>query len=54
MRDAVIELLAAATGRQADAIAADLRKGRFLTAEEAVGYGLVNRLVGPGERDPSA
>jgi ATP-dependent Clp protease, protease subunit len=53
MRDALIELLAQATGRQADAIAADLRKGRFLTAEEAVGYGLVTRLVTPGERELS-
>ncbi len=51
LRDALVEILAEATGRQAEAVADDLRKGRFLTAEQAVGYGLVHRLVSPNSRD---
>lgn len=49
-RDALVEILAEATGRQAEAISDDLRRGRFLTAEQAVGYGLVTALVSPAER----
>jgi ATP-dependent Clp protease, protease subunit len=44
-RDALVEILAEATGRQAEAISDDLRHGRFLTAEQAIGYGLVTALV---------
>lgn len=52
---AYVELLAECTGRQPDAIDADLRKGRFLTASEAIGYGLVTRLeTGQGRRTPPA
>lgn len=47
LRDVLVDLLAGATGRQAEAVADDLRKGRFLTAEQAVGYGIVQRLVSP-------
>ncbi len=50
LRDALVELLAEGTRRQAEAISDDLRRGRFLTAEEAVGYGLVSALVSPGGR----
>jgi ATP-dependent Clp protease, protease subunit len=40
--------LAAATGRQIIDIAADMQRGRLLTAAEAVEYGLINRLNRPG------
>ena len=50
MRDCLVELLAAATGRQAEAVSDDLRRGRFLTAQEALGYGLVGSVVTPGGR----
>jgi ATP-dependent Clp protease protease subunit len=49
-RDALVEVLAEATGRQPEAISDDLRHGRFLTAEQAVGYGLVDAVVSPAER----
>jgi ATP-dependent Clp protease, protease subunit len=44
--DAFTERLARTTGRQVDQVAEDLRRGRFLTAEQAVGYGLVSALTG--------
>ncbi len=44
-RDDLVNLLAEATGRQAESVAADLRAGRFLSAEEAVGYGLAQRVA---------
>ncbi|GAA5034383.1 ATP-dependent Clp protease proteolytic subunit [Actinopolymorpha pittospori] len=44
-RDALVELLSEATGRQGEAVLRDLRAGRFLTAQEAVGYGLVQEVV---------
>jgi ATP-dependent Clp protease protease subunit len=40
--------LAAATGRQIIDIAADMQRGKFLTAAEAVEYGLINRVHRPG------
>jgi ATP-dependent Clp protease, protease subunit len=40
--------LAAATGRQIIDIAADMQRGKFLTAAEAVEYGLINRVNRPG------
>ncbi|GAB3436427.1 ATP-dependent Clp protease proteolytic subunit [Flindersiella endophytica] len=42
---AFVEVLAEATGRQPDAIAADLRTGRYLTADQAVGYGLADEIA---------
>jgi ATP-dependent Clp protease protease subunit len=39
------ERLAAATGRDVDAIGADLRQGRVLTAAQAVDYGLLHDLA---------
>lgn len=42
---AYVEVLAEATGRQPDAIAADLRTGRYLTADQAIGYGLVEEIA---------
>jgi ATP-dependent Clp protease, protease subunit len=53
-RDALVEILAEATGRQGEAISDDLRRGRFLTAEQAVGYGLVGELVSPADRGAGA
>lgn len=38
------ERLATATGRSADSVADDLRRGRFLGAEEAKGYGLIDEV----------
>ncbi len=39
------ERLAAVSGRDADALAADLEAGRVLSAEDALSYGLLNRLL---------
>jgi ATP-dependent Clp protease protease subunit len=39
------DLVAEATGWDADWVAAELRSGRVLTAEEALHYGLINRLL---------
>ncbi len=41
----LVERLAAVSGRDADAIAADLETGRMLSAEDALSYGLLNRLL---------
>lgn len=52
---AYVELLAEATGRQPDAIADDLRRKRYLTVSEAVGYGLVTSVeTEQGRRTPPA
>jgi len=40
------ERLAAATGRDVETVAADLRRGRVLTASEAVDYGLLHAIAG--------
>ncbi len=37
--------IATVTGRTVDQVRADARKGTFLTAEEALAYGLLHRLV---------
>jgi ATP-dependent Clp protease, protease subunit len=39
------DLIAAATGWDADWVAAELRSGRVLSAEQALDYGLINRLL---------
>ncbi|MDQ3885944.1 MAG: ATP-dependent Clp protease proteolytic subunit [Actinomycetota bacterium] len=41
------ERIAQSCRRPTDAVAADMRTGRILTAEEAQGYGLVDTVVGP-------
>ena len=41
MMDALYLRLADVTGREVDEIRADARRGRYLTADEAVGYGLI-------------
>jgi len=43
--DQLRELLTRATGRSVDEVAADLRDGRSLTADEAVATGLVHEIV---------
>lgn len=47
MLDALYLRLSDATGREVDEIRADARKGRYLTAAEAVDYGLVHGLASP-------
>jgi len=41
MMDALYLRLAEVTGREVDDIRADARRGRYLTVDEAIGYGLV-------------
>jgi ATP-dependent Clp protease protease subunit len=41
------ERVAAATGRETAAVEADLARGRFLSADEAVGYGLLDEVSRP-------
>ena len=41
MMDALYLRLAEVTGREVDEIRADARRGRYLTVDEAVGYGLI-------------
>jgi ATP-dependent Clp protease protease subunit len=45
MLDQLYLRLADVTGREVDEIRADARRGRYLTAEEAVGYGLIHGPV---------
>lgn len=45
--DQFVECLAAATGQPADVVAEDLRRGRLLTAEEAVELGYADELATP-------
>jgi len=44
------ERVAAAVGRSTAAVADDFRAGRFLSAQEAVGYGLLDELCRPDAR----
>jgi len=44
----LVDRIAAACGRDADDVAADLRSGRLLTAPDAVDYGLVQDLTSGG------
>ncbi len=41
----IVERIAATTGRTPEVVAADMRAGRFLTADQALGYGLVQAIV---------
>jgi ATP-dependent Clp protease, protease subunit len=41
MLDALYLRLASATGREVDEIRGDARRGRYLTVEDAIGYGLI-------------
>ncbi|HET6792922.1 MAG TPA: ATP-dependent Clp protease proteolytic subunit, partial [Acidimicrobiales bacterium] len=40
--------LAAASGQPLEHIEADMQQGRYLDAEQALAYGLVDRVLGPG------
>jgi ATP-dependent Clp protease, protease subunit len=42
MLDALYLRLASATGREVDEIRADARRGRYLTVDDAIGYGLIH------------
>ena len=46
--------IARATGQSQDQMAEDAGNGRYFTAEEAVAYGLADRLERPGRLDPPA
>jgi ATP-dependent Clp protease protease subunit len=48
LTEAMYRRLAAATGRTAETVAADVRSNRYLTAAEAEEYGLVDEVVRPG------
>lgn len=48
MLDALFIRLAEATGREVDEIRQDARRGRYLTADEAVSYGLVQARASRG------
>ena len=47
MLDSLYYRIAEATGREADEIREDARRGRTLTTAEAIGYGLIHDRVGP-------
>jgi ATP-dependent Clp protease, protease subunit len=47
MLDSLYYRIADATGRDADEIREDARRGRTLTTAEAIGYGLIHDRVGP-------
>ena len=44
LRRRVEEIYAEHTGRCREAVGADLERDRFFTPEEAVGYGLIDRV----------
>jgi ATP-dependent Clp protease, protease subunit len=47
MLDTLYHRLATVTGREVDEIRADARRGRYLTVEDAIGYGLIQEPAGP-------
>jgi ATP-dependent Clp protease, protease subunit len=47
MLDTLYLRLASSTGREVDEIRADARRGRYLTVEDAIGYGLIQEPAGP-------
>jgi len=53
VEDLLHTLLARHTGQSVEQIAADFDRDRFMTAEEAVKYGLVDQVLWPAERDSS-
>jgi ATP-dependent Clp protease protease subunit len=46
MLDSLYYRIAEATGREADEVRADARRGRTMTTAEAIGYGLIHERVG--------
>ncbi|MDY7079434.1 MAG: ATP-dependent Clp protease proteolytic subunit [Chloroflexota bacterium] len=51
VEDLLHKLLAEHTGQSVEQIAADFDRDRFMTAEEAVEYGLVDKVLQPSEED---
>jgi len=51
IEDLLHELLALHTGQSVEQIAADFDRDRFMTAEEAVEYGLVDEVLQPSEEE---
>ena len=51
IEDLLHELLSFHTGQPVEQIAADFDRDRFMTAEEAVDYGLVDQVLQPPERE---
>ena len=47
MLDTFYLRLASVTGREVDEIRADARRGKYLTVEDAIGYGLIQELAQP-------
>jgi ATP-dependent Clp protease protease subunit len=48
LHDALVDRLAATTGQERRLVARDVDRGRALTAEEAVGYGLIDEVARKG------
>jgi len=51
IEDLLHNLIAHHTGQSVEQIAADFDRDRFMTAEEAVGYGLVDQILPPSEKE---
>lgn len=49
IEDLIHNILASHTGQTVEQIAADFDRDRYMTAEEAVEYGLVDRILNPAE-----
>jgi ATP-dependent Clp protease protease subunit len=52
VEDLLHEMLAQHTGQPVEQIAIDFDRDRFMTAEEAVEYGLVDQVLQPSEKEP--
>jgi len=52
VEDLLHEMLAHHTGQPVEQIAIDFDRDRFMTAEEAVEYGLVDQVLQPSEKEP--
>ena len=53
-RERLNAILAATTGQSVDRINADVDRDRWMSAEEAVAYGLVDRVLRKGDGSPAA
>ncbi len=52
VEDLLHEMLSQHTGQPVEQIAIDFDRDRFMTAEEAVEYGLVDEVLQPSEKEP--
>ncbi len=50
VEDLIHQLLAHHTGQTAEQIAADFDRDRFMTAQESVEYGLVDKILEPPDK----